>query len=129
MTTSPVQSLLNADRRRPAASSSALIPSSTAVAGNIATKRTLASLSFAIERLAHDVASEAIVIASFQRGAYFAPRAGAYATLAELGLAAVVMYAGDGVAVDGVVHVHSQPTIHGWASGASLCSARPSAPM
>lgn len=99
-----VQSTLEADRRRPSASA-ALVSSSRAVAGSDATKRTLASLSFAIERLAHDVGSEAIVIALFQQGAYFAPRASAYAELAELVQVAVVMYTGEGPAVDGVVHV------------------------
>ena len=82
-----------------------LVSSSTLVSGGIATKRTLASLSFAIERIAHDAGSEAIVIALFQRDAYFAPRATAYAALAELGLPVVVMYAGDGETPRGITHV------------------------
>jgi diguanylate cyclase (GGDEF)-like protein len=118
MTTPTAQAPLEADRRRRSASpTSALVSSPAAVAGTVATKRTLASLSFAIERLAHDVGSEAIVIALFQRRAYFAPRAAAYAALAELGLAAVVMYAGDHIAVDGVVHVElaaDDPRVGEW---------------
>ena len=104
MTTPPVPSLRNGDRRR-SSPTSTLVSHSAPVVGSVATKRTLTSLSFAIERVAHDVGSDAIVIALFQRGAYFAPRAAAYTTLAELGLAVVVMYAGDGDTADGVTHV------------------------
>ena len=71
----------------------------------VATKRTLASLSFAIERVASGVGPDAVVIALFQRGAYFAPRSATYAALADQGLEVVVMFAGDGDVPAGVGHV------------------------
>ncbi len=100
--TSDVQSVHDSDH---CSSITSTLVSRSSVTGNVATKRTLASLSFAVERIARDVGSEAIVIALFQRGAYFAPRAATYAALAELGLPVVVMYAGDGEPVNGVAHV------------------------
>ena len=118
MTTQTVQSLLEAHRLPSGELSSAWVSSPRVAANSIVeTKRTLTSLSYAIERLAHGVGSEAVVIALFQRGAYFAARAAAYAAFAELGLAAVVMYTGDGTAVDGVVHVPlaaDDPRVHEW---------------
>lgn len=77
----------------------------TPVANRVVTKRTLAALSIAIERVASGVGPDAVVIALFQRGAHFAPRLAAYAALAERGLRVVVMYAGDGEVAPGVVHV------------------------
>ena len=69
----------------------------------IATKRTLAALSYAIERVARGAGPETIVIALFQRGAHFAPMAPVYSELAGLGPTVVVGYAGKGVAAPGVV--------------------------
>ena len=77
----------------------------TPASDRVATKRSLASLSFAIERVASGVGPDAVVIAMFQRGAYFAPRSAAYAALAEQGLQVVVMFAGDGTVPPGVAHV------------------------
>jgi diguanylate cyclase (GGDEF)-like protein len=95
----------------------ALVSPSAPVTGSIATKRTLASLSFAVERVAHDVGSDAVVIALFQRGAYFAPRAAAYVALADLGIPVIVMYAGEGEVAPGVVQVpldDDDPRAHEW---------------
>ena len=73
---------------------------------SIATKRTLAALSFAIERVALGVESTAIVIALFQRAAYFAPIAATYQVLADHGASVVVMYAGEGDTPSGITTVH-----------------------
>ena len=69
------------------------------------TKRTLAALSFAIERVALEGGSAAIVIALFQRAEYFAPMAVTYKALADLGLPVVVMFAGDGDTPSGITRV------------------------
>ncbi len=71
----------------------------------IATKRTLAAMSSAIQRVAHGAAPEAIVIALFQRGAHFAPMAPVYSELAGLGLTVVVGYAGEALDAPGVVAI------------------------
>lgn len=73
--------------------------------GIIATKRTLAALSFAVERIAYGAGPEVVVIALFQRGAHFAPMASTYAGLASQGLTVVVGYAGAATEIPGVIRV------------------------
>ena len=65
-----------------------------------ATKRTLAALSFAIERIARHAEPGAVVLALFQRGPYFAPMAATYEALAT-NARVVIGFAGDGEGVPG----------------------------
>ncbi|MGK2947214.1 MAG: sensor domain-containing diguanylate cyclase [Acidimicrobiales bacterium] len=69
-----------------------------------ATKRTLAALSYAIEGIAQGAGPDAVVVALFQRGPYFAPMVGTYETLAEQATV-VVAFAGHGPHATGVAHV------------------------
>jgi DICT domain-containing protein len=71
----------------------------------VTTKRTLASLSHAVEEIAEAAAPDAIVISLFQRGPYFAPMVARYAQMVRGGSTVIVAYAGDGPTVDGVHHV------------------------
>lgn len=77
----------------------------TVATGSIATKRTLAALSFAIERVALGVGPDSVLIALFQRDAYFASMAATYAKLADLGSTVVVFFAGDEATPPGVTRV------------------------
>lgn len=70
----------------------------------LATKRTLASLSFAIERIARGAGPGAVVVALFQSGPYFAPMVKTYEELAG-GASVVIGYAGEGPLVSGATHV------------------------
>lgn len=71
--------------------------------GRETTKRTLATLSHAVEEIAEAAAGDATVIAMFQHGAYFGPMRHRYERLAESGAAVVVAYVG-GAPPNGSVH-------------------------
>ncbi len=99
------------------ASPEMVVASPYPVAGRVATKRMLSSLSVAIERIASGLGADAVVIALFQRGVYFGARSAAYSALAQRGLRVVVMFAGEGEVGPGVVHVgfgEDDPRAHEW---------------
>jgi diguanylate cyclase (GGDEF)-like protein len=75
-----------------------------------ATKRTLASVSHAIEDVAAVVGRGAVVIAFFQEAAYFAPMAPRYERLAGSGATVVVAHRGGGSPVPGVHQVELDPS-------------------
>jgi len=77
----------------------------TASDGEVTTKRTLATLSHAVEEIAAAAGPDAIVISLFQRGPYFAPMVARYEQMAERGSTVIVAYAGDGPTAHGVHHV------------------------
>lgn len=68
-------------------------------------KPTLTTLSRAVEHYATKVGSDALVVSTFQRSAYFTRSAARYATMAAAGVTTVAAYAGDLVDVPGVTSV------------------------
>ena len=84
------------------------------VAPQVSTKRTLATLSHAVEEIAAAAGPDATVIALFQRGPYFSPMVARYEQMARRGSTVIVAYAGEGPTASGVHHV----TL---ADDASLC--------
>lgn len=80
-------------------------PGRTSVTAEVSTKRTLATLSHAIEEIAAAAGPDATVISLFQRGQYFAPMVPRYEQLAERRSTVIVAYAGDGPTAEGVHHV------------------------
>jgi diguanylate cyclase (GGDEF)-like protein len=84
------------------------------------TKRTLATLSHAIEEIAVAAGPQGTVIALFQQGAYFTRMAPRYERLAAGGATVVVAYAGVGPLAEGVHHVRlldGDPLCAQWALG------------
>ncbi|MFN7151733.1 MAG: diguanylate cyclase domain-containing protein, partial [Microthrixaceae bacterium] len=80
-------------------------PDDSTAAAQVTTKRTLATLSHAVEEIAAAAGPDGVVISLFQRGPYFAPMVARYERLAEAGSTAIVAYAGDGPIASGVHHV------------------------
>ncbi len=74
-------------------------------ASAVITKRTLATLSHAVEAIAAAAGPDATVIALFERGPYFAPMAARYERMVERGSTVIVAYAGEGPIAAGVHHV------------------------
>ncbi len=84
---------------------------------DVTTKRTLATLSHAVEAIAAAAGPDATVISLFQQGPYFAPMATRYARMVERGSTVVTAYVGDGPIVDGAHHVtlaHDHPLASEW---------------
>lgn len=92
----------------------------TDLAKHLAAKRALSGLSHALEEIAQASAGrgeDVLVVATFQWGAYFAPRAERFARLAAAGAHVIVSYTGPGLTPDGV-HVvpveRSHPLVREW---------------
>lgn len=86
-------------------------------APQVATKRTLATLSHAIEEIAAAAGPDATIISLFQRGPYFAPMVARYEQMAGRGSTVIVAYAGDGPTAHGVHHVtlaEDDPLVAEW---------------
>ena len=84
----------------------------------VITKRTLATLSHAVEAIAAAAGPDAIVISMFPRGPYFTPMVATYTRMVERGSTVVVAYAGDGPTVSGAHHVtlaDDDPLVAEWA--------------
>lgn len=71
----------------------------------VITKRTLATLSHAIEAIAEAAGPDATVISLFDRGPYFGPMAARYERMVERGSTVIVAYAGDGPIAPGAHHI------------------------
>ena len=73
-------------------------------------KRTLASLSFAIERVASTLGSGALLVSTFQHAPYFAPMLNAYNLLETQGVRCVTAYAGRRFDAQTSEHLELAPT-------------------
>ena len=82
-------------------------------------KRTLASLSFAIEQVAATLGSEAVLISTFQRASYFAPMLRSYNSLEEHGVRCVTAYEGarfDAQRSEHIAVAATDPLVKVWAA-------------